>query len=138
MPCQHLSLGSLLASGAFCIGSTFVYLPPMPTKDDYAALAETHWNLPIKGKANPYTSMNGNIFSFLSKEGEICLRLSKDNQTAYWQAHGREPVTQYGSVMQGYVALSDDVLKDTDLSARWFDQCLADARALPAKPTKKS
>ncbi|MBO6673930.1 MAG: hypothetical protein JJ908_06795 [Rhizobiales bacterium] len=109
----------------------------MATKDDYAALAEAHWKLPIKGKANPYTSMNGNMFSFLSKEGDICLRLSKDNQTAFWKAHGGEPVKQYGSVMQGYVALSQDVLADEETSRHWFEQCLADAQALPAKPTKK-
>lgn len=109
----------------------------MPSKDDYAALAETYWCLPIQGKANPYTSMNGNMFSFLSKEGAICLRLSSANQSAYWDAHGGEPVTQYGSVMKGYVALSDDVLSDADLSARWFAQCLDDAKALPVKPTKK-
>jgi hypothetical protein len=36
----------------------------MATKDEYAALADQHWGLPIKGKANPYTSMNGNMFSF--------------------------------------------------------------------------
>ena len=109
----------------------------MASKDDYAALADKHWSLPIQGKANPYTSMNGNMFSFLSKEGEICLRLSKDNQAAYWETHGGEPVTQYGSVMRGYVALSDTVLDDPDLSAKWFAQCLEDAKALPAKPTKK-
>jgi hypothetical protein len=110
----------------------------MATKDEYAALADQHWGLPIKGKANPYTSMNGNMFSFLSKDGAICLRLSKDNQATYWQAHGGEPVTQYGSVMQGYVALTDDVLNNADLRNRWFDECLTDAQVLPARPTKKT
>lgn len=109
----------------------------MATKEDYAALTQAHWNLPIKGKANPYTFMNGNMFSFLSKEGEICLRLSKDNQSAYWQAHGGEPVMQYGSVMQGYVALSDDVLAKADICAHWSALCKSDAEALPAKATKK-
>jgi hypothetical protein len=109
----------------------------MATRDEYATLTRTHWDIPIKGKANPYTSMNGNMFSFLSKEGEICLRLSKANQTAYWEGHRGEPVKQYGSVMRGYVALSQEVLNDPDLRTHWFDQCLADAEALPVKPTKK-
>ncbi|MEM1285785.1 MAG: hypothetical protein AAGH43_10390 [Pseudomonadota bacterium] len=109
----------------------------MATKDDYVALADKHWSLPIQGKANPYTSMNGNMFSFLSKESEICLRLSDVNQAAYWESHGGEPVMQYGSVMRGYVVLSDAVLDDANLCAKWFAQCIEDANALPAKPTKK-
>ncbi|MEM1285788.1 MAG: hypothetical protein AAGH43_10410 [Pseudomonadota bacterium] len=65
------------------------------------------------------------------------LRLSTDNQAACWETHGGEPVTQYGSVMRGYVALSDAVLDDAGLFAKWFAQCLDDAEALPTKPTKK-
>lgn len=109
----------------------------MSSLDNYAALAERHWGLPIKGKANPYTSMNGNMFSFLSKEGDICLRLSNDDQAAFWNAHGGDPVTQYGSVMKGYVALPQAVLDDEGTSALWFTRCLEHAKALPAKATKR-
>jgi hypothetical protein len=40
--------------------------------------------------------------------------------------------------MQGYVALTDDVLNNADLRNRWFDECLTDAQVLPARPTKKT
>lgn len=124
-------------SGPFFYPPLCVKLTNMSSKDDYAALAEQHWDLPIKGKANPYTSMNGNMFSFLSKEGDICLRLSEDEQAAFWNAHGGEPVTQYGSVMKGYIALSQAVLDDEDVRTSWFERCLAHAISLPAKVTKK-
>lgn len=77
----------------------------MNSKADYVALAEQHWGLPVQGEANPYTSLNGNMFSFLSKEGDICLRMSQQDQSAFWAEHGGEPVVQYGSVMNGYVTL---------------------------------
>lgn len=134
--CKHIR-GPGIFTGAFIMCGTILYSHHMATKDTYAAIADQHWDMPIKGKANPYTSMNGNMFSFLSKQGDICLRLSKDSQSAYWQAHGGEPVMQYGSVMRGYVALSDEVLADGDACAHWFSLCLADAQALPAKATKK-
>ncbi len=106
--------------------------------DIYRELVEKHWGLPVKGKATPYTSLNGNMFSFLSKEGQICLRLSHEDQQAFWDAYGGEPVMQYGSVMRGYVALPSGLLgKDSDLEP-WFIRCLENAESLPVKATRKN
>ncbi|MFT5265293.1 MAG: hypothetical protein ACI8YQ_004044 [Polaribacter sp.] len=33
-----------------------------------------------KGKSMPYTSVNGHMFSFLSKEGTMGLRLSREDR----------------------------------------------------------
>jgi len=41
----------------------------------YEALIATHPKIERKGKSNPYTSVNGHMFSYLSKEGELGLRL---------------------------------------------------------------
>ncbi len=91
----------------------------------------------VKGKANPYTSMNGNMFSFLGKDGVIALRLTDADRASYLEHYGGEPVMSYGAVMKGYVALTDEVLADEDALAGVARQCRACAEALPAKPTKK-
>ena len=44
----------------------------------YEKLIETHPEIERKGVTNPYTSHNGHMFSHLSKEGTLGLRLPKD------------------------------------------------------------
>ena len=59
----------------------FVLGLPMPTRADrlavFEVLLEATPELPRKGKANPYTSMNGNMVAVLGKGDELALRLSK-------------------------------------------------------------
>ena len=92
----------------------------------------------LKGKSNPYTSMNGNMFSFLGKNGVIGLRLSDADRQAFLDRYGGGPVESYGAVMKGYVSVPDDLLQDQDALASVVAQSLACAGALPAKPTKKT
>jgi len=104
----------------------------------YQKLVSGVKDLQVKGKANPYTSINGNMFSFLDKSGKLCLRLSKDDQETFVAKHKTKPVEQYGSVMRGYVEIPESVAQDSALLKKYFRKCLANARTLPAKPTKKS
>ena len=46
----------------------------------YEKMVATQPGIERKGKANPYTSMNGNMFSFITKEGEIALRLPEETR----------------------------------------------------------
>ena len=92
----------------------------------------------VKGKANPYTSMNGNMFSFLDKDGVLCLRLSKPGQAEFRDTHGGGPVMQYGSVMKDYVAVPEAMLADVAAMAEAFGACLDHAKTLKPKPTKKT
>lgn len=91
----------------------------------------------VKGKANPYTSLNGNMFSFLDKAGTLCLRLSEEDRTAFVTAFKTDPVTQYGAVMKEYVAVPPQMIADPVVLKDWFTRCLAYAQSLPVKPTKK-
>ena len=89
----------------------------------YRKLVEDDFGLTLKGKANPYTSTNGNMFSFLDKSGVLCLRLSKEAQEAFRAAYGGEPVVQYGSVMKDYVAVPGAMLDDPETLKREFAKC---------------
>ena len=46
----------------------------------YKQIVATQPGIERKGKANPYTSMNGNMFSFITKEGELKLNLEDEIQ----------------------------------------------------------
>lgn len=103
----------------------------------YEALVTAHFGDKVKGKANRYTSMNGNMYSFLDKDGTICLRLSEAGKEAFNTANGTSDVIQYGAVMRGYVAVPEAFYDDEERLSAVFGECLENARTLPAKPTKK-
>ena len=91
----------------------------------------------VKGKASPYTSMNGNMFSFLDKTGTLCIRLSEEDRAAFAADFEAGPVVQYGAVMKEYVSVPPQVLADPDALGGWFARSLAHAQSLPAKATRK-
>lgn len=103
----------------------------------YEAMISTRPDIDRKGKKIPYTSMNGNMFSFLDGDGTICLRLSKDDQEKFIEAFNTPPVEQYGKRMREYVSVPDTMLSDTGSLASWFERSVAYARALKPKPTKR-
>lgn len=90
-----------------------------------------------KGKATAYTSMNGNMFSFVGPDGELCFRLSKDDIAAFGEGHSNAPVIRHNSVMKDYVAVSAALLRDEAELAGWFAKSVQFARGLKPKPTRK-
>jgi len=103
----------------------------------YEALIAAVPDLEPKGKATTYTSLNGNMFSFLSPEGELAFRLSKEDHAAFLEHAPDAVVEQYGRVMRGYVEVSDDLIADPPALQALFDQCVANARTLKTKPTTR-
>ncbi|MGI9666042.1 MAG: hypothetical protein ACR2N2_02930 [Acidimicrobiia bacterium] len=103
----------------------------------YRDLIDEIPDLQLKGKTMPYTSMNGNMFSFVSKEGILAFRLSKDRQAEYLDEHPGTTVEQYGATMRGYVEVTEVVLDDKQTTASLWSDCVANARTLDPKPTKK-
>ena len=98
------------------------------SQDEYAANLELYEKLVTtipeverKGKTMPYTSHNGHMFSLLTKEGTLALRLSKEDREAFVKKYGTEPVVQYGSVMKEYVDIPQVLLQDTNELKNYFD-----------------
>ena len=91
----------------------------------------------LKGAKNPYTSRNGHMFSFLTPDGTMALRLSDELGERFHADYESGPVMQYGSVMRGYVSVPAELLADPAQLAPWFDQAWDWIGSLPPKPTKK-
>ena len=96
----------------------------------YRDLAASLLDAPVKGKANPHTSIDGNMFSFLDRSGTICIRLSKADREAFMAEFAAPPVEQYGTVMKDYVSVPHAVLDQPERIERWFRLCLQNAKRL--------
>lgn len=103
----------------------------------YDRLIAQHDGLARKGKANAYTAVNGNMFSFVGPDGELYIRLSKDDIAAYGNDYANDPVIRYNSVMDGYVAVPEALLASEVTLAEWFAKSVGFANSLKPKPTKK-
>jgi hypothetical protein len=103
----------------------------------YQELVAGFEDLAIKGKASAYTALNGNMFSFLSPDGVWAFRLSDADRKAYENTYGPSEVVQYNSVMRGYVEIRDALAEDRGALESWFAKCVANARTLKPKATKK-
>lgn len=103
----------------------------------YGALVATKPDFKIKGKASAYTSLNGHMFSFVTKEGDLAIRLGKAAQAAFMEKHGTGPVIQYGSTMRGYVEVPPRMLKDMDGLSDLFQESIDYIRSLEPKPTTR-
>ena len=54
----------------------------------YEALIATHSDIERKGKSSPYTSINGNMFTILSADGVLGIRLGAADREAFMRTFG--------------------------------------------------
>ena len=86
-----------------------------------------------KGKSMPYTSVNGHMFSQLNKDGQLGIRLSKENREAFGQEYPVEPFLSYKSVMKDYVLIPEPMWEDLGKIAALLKQGHQYALSLPPK-----
>ena len=104
----------------------------------YEKLVATISEVERKGAGNPYTSINGNMFSLLlSPEGRMALRLPEAEREKFLKKHKTSLFEAYGTVMKEYVAVPDALLKKTTELRKYFAMSYDYAKTLKAKPTKK-
>lgn len=115
----------------------------MPAKQAHAAkvalydkLIATNSTIERKGDANPYTSLNGNMFTLLH-DGKLAIRLPEDERGKFLKKYQAKLYEAYGSVMPEYVAVPDDLLTKTKELQKYLELSYAYAKTLKPKPTKK-
>jgi hypothetical protein len=105
----------------------------------YEKLLATIPDLERKGADNPYTAVNGNMFTLLlSPEGRLALRLPSPDRENFLQKHKTKLFEAYGSVMKEYVAVPDAMLKNTTELQKYLAVSYAYAKTLKPKPSKKN
>ena len=73
-----------------------------------------------KGAANPYTSRNGYMTSFIDKDGEVSIRLDKPDRERFIEQYESRIATQYGKNMPEFVVVPDALLERQDELRPWF------------------
>jgi hypothetical protein len=75
-----------------------------------------------KGKALPYTSVNGHMFSQLNKNGELGIRFPKDTQEKYLKELNTTTYKSYGAIMKGYVLIPEKFWHDLNTLAQYLQE----------------
>jgi hypothetical protein len=91
-----------------------------------------------KGAKVPYTSLNGNMSSYLAEDGMLVLRLSPSDREAFLGTYGTRLHEAYGIVQKDYVDVPPALLEATDELAPWFAASVAWVGGLPPKPTTRA
>lgn len=89
-----------------------------------------------KGASMPYTSVNGNMFSYLDASGSMALRLPAPERTAFIERFETGLHVAHGAIQKEYVTVPPKLLGDTDLLLPFFAESLAYALTLKSKATK--
>ena len=103
----------------------------------YEKLVATNTQVERKGATMPYTSLNGHMFSLLTREAWLALRLPSDAREAFLKKYKTKLCVQYGTVMKEYVQVPDGLLKKTKELQKYFDLSYAYVGSLKPKPTTK-
>jgi len=112
-------------------------LPPQDKIDLYDQLIATNPEIERKGVSNPYTSVNGHMFTHLSKTGSLGIRLPKEERESFLEKFNTSLYESYGAIMKEYVTVPDDLLENTEELKQYLDLSYAYTKSLKPKSTKK-
>ena len=110
---------------------------PSDKLDLYEKLVATNPDVERKGATVPYTSLNGHMFSYLSKEGKLALRLPPPEREAFLKKYQAKLCDAYGKVQPEYVEVPDALLSKTQELKKYFDASYSYVGSLKPKPTTK-
>ena len=108
-----------------------------PRVDLYDRLIATIPGLERKGDVNPYTAINGNMFTLLHQSERLAIRLPEDKRQEFLTKHKTTLFEAYGVVMREYVAVPDALLKNTKELKKYLEFSYEYAETLKPKPTRK-
>lgn len=103
----------------------------------YEQLVATNPAVELKGATMPYTSLNGNMFSVLSKKGVLAMRLPEGPREAFLKKYKSELWEDYGAVMKEYVVVPDALLVKTRELQKYFEISLGYVSSLKPKASTK-
>ena len=110
---------------------------PPDRVEAYDRLVAANPEVERKGATMPYTSVSGNMFSYLDASGSMALRLSEPDRAEFIERFSTTLHQAYGSVQKEYVTVPAALLDDTPRLLPWFRASHAYALTLKPKPTKR-
>lgn len=96
------------------------YTGPPERLELYEVLVASVEDVERKGAANPYTSRNGHMTSFIDKNGDVSIRLDEAGREEFMEKYDSGISVQYGAQMKEFVVVPDDLLERHDELREWF------------------
>ena len=103
----------------------------------YDKLIATHPGIERRGANNPYTSLNGNMFTLLNPPGNLAIRLPEAEREKFIKKYKTKLFEAYGVVMKEYVAVPDSLLPKTRELAKYLVLSYEYAKTLKPKATTR-
>jgi hypothetical protein len=91
-----------------------------------------------KGDTMPYTSLNGHMYSYFTKDDFVALKLPEDERLKFIDQYKTTLVLQYGIVQKEYVVVPDNLLEKTEELKAWFSISYNYVSTLKPKSSAKS
>jgi len=110
---------------------------PAASVKQYDALLATIPSVERKGATMPYTSVNGNMFSFLAPDGTLALRLPSPQREEFLERYKTKLSVQHGVVMKEYVSVPAALLARTRELSKHLAVSYLYASEMKAKPTTR-
>jgi hypothetical protein len=104
----------------------------------YSQLVAAHADAILKGDAIPYTSLNGHMYSFLSKSDELALKLPPGEREKFLEKYHAHLAVNYGIVQKEFVVVPDGLLQNTGELMPYFDISYNYVNTLKPKPSAKN
>jgi hypothetical protein len=104
----------------------------------YEQLVATIPGLERKGATVPYTSWNGHMFSYLTPDGTLALRLPDQARVEFLGRYHTRLVENYGIVQKEYVVVPEALLHQTQELQAYFQSSFEYVNSLRPKPHKQS
>src|SRR5271156_2574968 len=104
--------------------------PPPEKVELYQKLVATIPEVELKGASVPYTSLNGNMFSYLHASGAMALRLPPGEREKFLAKYGAKLFEAYGIVQKEYVTVPDGLLAKTGELKPYFAKSYEYAKTL--------
>lgn len=103
----------------------------------YEALVATNPLVTRDGASVPYTAHRGHMFSYLSKDGKLELRLPPGIREEFLKKYKAKLCEAYGRVQIEYVEVPDSLLAKPRELKKYFDASFEYVTSLKPKAAKK-
>src|SRR5271170_3326502 len=99
----------------------------------YDELVATHPKAERKGIKIPSTSLNGHMYSYMGKNGELAMKLPEGEREAFLKKYKTTLCKLYGIAQKEYVIVPESLLEKTGELKKYFAMSYKYAASL--KPT---
>lgn len=103
----------------------------------YEKLVTSHGKAELKGDTIPYSSLNGHMYSMLTKGDEVAIKLPEDAMEKFKVKYKTKHPEQYGIIQTKFVVVPDSLLKKTNELKPYFEVSYNYVAGLKAKVTTK-